>query len=66
MYRKSALDAFLREHGTDITKWSEGMWRDVADQLRVISEARPDLRFGPLIETLDKRDKDDSDPDQAK
>lgn len=66
VYRKSALDAFLRENGTDITKWSEGMWRDVADQLRVISEDRPELRFGPLIETLDKSDKDGWDPGQAK
>lgn len=66
VYRKSALDAFLRENGTDIMKWTEGMWRDVADQLRVISDARPDLQFGGLIETLDKRDDDGWDPEQAK
>jgi hypothetical protein len=65
VYRKSSLDAFLRENGTDIMKWTEGMWRDVADQLRAISGDRPDLRFGPLIETLDSNDKSDWDPDQA-
>ena len=65
VYRKSALDGFLRENGTDIVKWTEGMWRDVADEVRAISEDRPDLRFGSLIETLDKRDKRDWDPDQA-
>jgi hypothetical protein len=27
---------------------------------------RPDLQLGPLIETLDPRDNDDWDPDQAK
>ena len=66
VYRKSALDAFLRETGTDIMKWTEGMWQDVADQLRAISEQCPDLEFGPLIETLDNKDKRDWDPDQAK
>jgi hypothetical protein len=66
VYRKSALDAFLRENGTDITKWTEGMWRDVADDLRAISSARPDMKFGPLIETLDARDPVDWDPDEAR
>ena len=66
VYRKSALDAFLRENGTDITKWTEGMWRDVADDLRAISAVRPDMNFGPLIETLDERDPVDWDPDEAK
>jgi hypothetical protein len=66
VYRKSALDAFLRENGTDIMAWTEGMWRDVADQLRVISEVRPDMKFGPLIETLDSKDQTDWDPDDAK
>jgi hypothetical protein len=46
VYRKSALDAFLREHGTDVTAWTEGMWREVAGDLRAISAARPDLQFG--------------------
>jgi hypothetical protein len=66
VYRKSALDAFLRENGTDIMAWTEGMWRDVADQLRVISEVQPDMKFGPLIETLDSKDQTDWDPDDAK
>lgn len=66
VYRKSALDAFLRENGTDPMAWIEGVFRDVADQLRVISAERPDLQFGPLIETLDKRDNDGWDPDQAR
>lgn len=66
VYRKSALDAFLRENGTDVLKWTDGMWRDVADDLRAISAARPDLKFAPLIETLDNRDEADWDPDLAK
>lgn len=67
VYRKSALDAFLRENGTDIFKWTEGMWQDVADQLSAISEARPDLNYGPLIEHLRERDPDDGwDPDKAR
>jgi hypothetical protein len=52
----------LRENGTNIMKWTEGMWQDLADELRVISEARPDLQFEGLIETLDKRDKSDGTP----
>lgn len=38
------------------------MSRDVADQLCVLSEADPDLGFGPLVGTLDKRDKTDGIP----
>lgn len=68
VYRRSALDAFLREYGNDPTIWIQGLYRDVADQLRAVSEARPDLQFGPLIETLNRRDEDDADwdPDLAK
>ena len=65
VYRKSPLDAFLRENGTDIMKWTEGMWRDVADDLRAISAALPNMKFGPLIEALEKRDETDWDPDEA-
>lgn len=66
VYRRSALDAFLKENGTNPLVWIEGMYQVVADQLRAISANRPSLQFGPLIETLDKRDKDDWDPEQAK
>lgn len=67
VYRRSALDAFLRENGTDPQVWIQGIFRNVADELRVISAARPHLKFEGLIETLDKRDKDkdDWDPDLA-
>jgi hypothetical protein len=65
VYRKSALDAFLRENGTDIRTWSDGIWRDVAGQLRAISEEHPDLHFGALVETLESKDQSDWDPDQA-
>lgn len=66
VYRRSALDAFLSENGTDPMVWMQGIFRNVADELRVISAARPDLHFEGLIETMDKRDRDDWDPDQAK
>ncbi|WP_427004916.1 hypothetical protein [Pseudarthrobacter sp. H2] len=67
VYRKSALDAFLREYGSDPNVWMEGIWRDVADQLRGIAAATGDDGFDQLIETLDKRDPpDDWDPDLAK
>lgn len=52
--------------GSDATLAPDGAWRDVADQVRIISESRPDLRFGPLIETLDKRDPVDWDPEKGK
>lgn len=65
VYRRSALDAFLRESGTEPMAWIDGVFRDVADQLRALSTADPDLQFGPLIEALDKRDPQDWDPDQA-
>lgn len=65
VYRRSALDAFLQENGTNPLVWIEGLYRDVADQLRSISADRPDLHFDPLIETLESRDKPDWDPDLA-
>lgn len=65
VYRKSALDAFLSENGTDPEAWMAGMWRDVADQLRSIAAATGDKGFEPLIEVLDKRDPDDWDPGKA-
>ncbi|WP_324644884.1 helix-turn-helix domain-containing protein [Pseudarthrobacter sp. LT1] len=67
IYRKSTLDAFLLENGTDPTAWYAGMWREVAGQLRAIVEATGDEGFNPLISTLEKRDpRDDWDPDDAK
>lgn len=66
LYHRSSLDAFLREKGTDPRVWIEGIYRDVADQWRVIAAERPDLEFRPLIEALDGKDKNDWDPDQAK
>lgn len=67
VYRKSALDAFLRENGTDPTAWFAGVWREVAGRLRDIAEATDDDGFDPLIGLLEKRDPSDKwDPDQAK
>ncbi|MDJ0459313.1 hypothetical protein PUN71_019080 [Arthrobacter sp. NQ7] len=67
VYRKSTLDAFLLENGTDPTAWYAGMWREVAGQLRAIAEATGDDGFNPLIETLERRDPpEDWDPDLAK
>lgn len=66
VYRKSTLDAFLNENGTDPAAWYAGMWREVASDLRAIAEATGDAGFNPLIETLEKRDpRDDWDPDRA-
>ncbi|WP_104044045.1 helix-turn-helix domain-containing protein [Arthrobacter sp. ZGTC412] len=47
VYRKSTLDAFLTENGTDPTAWYAGMWREVAGQLCAISEATGDNGFNP-------------------
>ncbi|WP_018771437.1 helix-turn-helix domain-containing protein [Arthrobacter sp. 162MFSha1.1] len=67
VYRKSTLDAFLQENGTNPIDWYAGIWREVADQLRAYSEATGDDGFKPLIETIEKRDPPDIwDPDQAK
>jgi hypothetical protein len=64
--RKSTLDAFLLENGTDPVVWYAGMWREVAGQLRAIAEATGDDGFNPLIEPLEKRDPLDGwDPDPA-
>ncbi|MEV7132152.1 helix-turn-helix domain-containing protein [Arthrobacter sp. NPDC093128] len=66
VYRKSALDAFLSENGTDPLVWIQGGWKKVADQLRGIAEATGDTGFDPMIETLDKRGPQDGwDPGQA-
>ena len=34
VYRRSALDAFLRENGTDMWVWIERIYRDAADHLQ--------------------------------
>jgi hypothetical protein len=62
VYRKSALDAFLAEYGTNPNMWTQGSWREVAEQLRKTG----DPGFSDLIETLETRDPPDEwDPDQA-
>jgi hypothetical protein len=66
VYRRSALDAFLRENGTDPLAWTAGVWRDVADQYRAVTAGRPELRSEELLETLESRDRDDWDPDEAR
>lgn len=62
VYRKSALDAFLAEYGTNPHLWTEGVWRDIAGRLR----ATGDPGFNGLIEIFEERDPADWDPDQAK
>jgi hypothetical protein len=60
--RKSALGAFLAEYGTNPNMWTQGSWREVAEQLRRTG----DPGFNDLIETLERRDPPDEwDPDQA-
>lgn len=62
VYRKSALDAFLTEYGTNPNMWTQGSWREVAVQLRRTG----DPGFNDLIETLERRDPPDEwDLDQA-
>lgn len=62
VYRKSALDAFLAEYGTNPYLWTQGVWREIAEQLR----ATGDPGFNGLIETMEERDPVDWDPEQAK
>lgn len=66
IYRRSALDAFLRENGTDPMVWTAGVWRDIADRYEAATAGRPDLQSESLVETLRSLDADDWDPDQAK
>ncbi|WP_256791975.1 hypothetical protein [Terrabacter sp. Ter38] len=67
VYRKAALDAFLREHGTDPQVWVQGVWMKVSEQLRWIAEASGDKGFDQLIDKVDKRGPQDGwDPDQAR
>jgi hypothetical protein len=55
VYRKSALDAFLAEYGTNPYMWTQGCWREVAEQLRRTG----DPGFIDLIEMLERRDPPD-------
>lgn len=65
VYRKSALDAFLRENGTDPMAWMAGTWREVADRLRTLDEGSG--AFDPVIQNLERRDPPpDWDPEQAR
>lgn len=65
-YRRSALDAFLRENGTGPMAWMAGVWRNVADQYEAATAEHPELRSARLIEKWRSRDSDDWDPDKAK
>jgi hypothetical protein len=66
VYRKATLGAFLLEHGTDPAAWYAEIWRDLVEEIRVVSAATGVGGFDPLIERLEKRDPEDWDPDQAK
>ena len=65
VYRKSALDAFLRENGRDPHVWIEHVFRDIAEKMRALGAVRPDLDFGDLPDILDARRPNDWDPDRA-
>ena len=65
-YRRSAIDAFLREYGTDPTGWMAGVWRNTADQYEAATAEHPGLRSAELIEEWRNRDSDGWDPDQAR
>lgn len=65
-YRRSALDAFLRENGTDPMAWMAGVWRNVADQYEAATAEHPELRSAKLIEEWRSRDSNGWDPDKAK
>lgn len=64
VYRRSALDAFLVENGTNPHVWIAEAYRAVADQLRDISDSRPNMDFEGMIDVLENRDKEDWDPDE--
>lgn len=66
VYRKATVDAFLLEHGTDPVAWYAAIWRELAEEIREVSAATGAGGFEPLIETLEKRDPEDWDPDHAR
>ena len=65
VYRKSALDAFVRENGRDPDVWIEHVFRDLSDHMRALGDIQPDMDFGDLPDALDPRDSNDWDPDKA-
>ena len=66
VYRRSALDAFLKENGTDPQVWIEGHWRRMADNLRAFSRENPEADFTELADAIDEPPADGWDPDLAK
>lgn len=69
VYRRSALDAFLRENGTDPMTWMAGAFRNFADQYHAVAADHPELQSDDLADRAEKLrsyDGDDWDPDQAK
>lgn len=70
VYRRPALDAFLRENGADPVQWLAGAWRNFADQFETVAAFHPELQSDELaerVERLRSRDEGDGwDPDQAR
>ena len=65
-YRRSALDAFLRENGTDPMAWIAGVWRNAADHYEAATVEHPELRSDQLIKEWRNRYSDGWDPDKAR
>lgn len=68
VYRRSALDAFLRENGPDPMAWMAGAFRNFADQFDAVAADHPEWQSEELVERVDKlrsQDRDDWDPDKA-
>lgn len=66
VYRRSALDAFLIENGTDPQVWIESHWRRMAEKLRTFSSQNPEFDFAELADVVDEPPADGWDPDLAK
>lgn len=69
VYRRSALDAFIRENGTDPMTWIAGAFRNYADQYEAVAAYHAELQSKELLEQADRLrsyDKDDWDPDKAR
>jgi hypothetical protein len=65
MYRKSSLDAFLRENGPDPLDWIAGWSRDAVECLRAVGVDHPGLEQS--LKELDAGGNGpDWDPDQAR
>ena len=65
-YRRSAIDAFLREYGTDPTGWMAGVWRNTADQYEDATPEHPAQRSADLTEAWTTRASAGEAPDNAK